>query len=758
MKKLAGAFVIACSSIAWAAPPAPLTTLKAIHSLSHAEAAKSPEAAFEATVTYRRANESNLFVQDGDEAIYVYAKTDFKMSPGDRVLIRGKVHDTFRPIVSADAVTVLGRGAPITPVPATYDQLIRSERDCMLVRVTAKVQSADPVISSGQVTTHMRLLLDGGIVDVYVDKGDRQVLNPMLDAEVEAVGVATARFDGKMQQVGVGLAVSSLDEIKVIKRSERDPWTLPLTEMDHVLDTYHVKNSSGRVRVHGTITYYQAGSAIVLQNGQKSLWIMTTMEEPLQVGYEADVTGFPDAHFGFLTLVGGEVQETGAYRPVAALPVTRSQLTASRNVFDLVSVEGQVVSVVHESAQDQYVLVSEGQIFSAIVRRSQVGSAPPPPLKDIPAGARVRVTGICVLQNSNPFEREVPYDILMRSPDDIAMVARPTWRNVRNLTIAVSLLLVVLIVVGARAWVIERRMRRHSASLAAVEQRRSHILEDINGSRPLTEILEQIAELVSFKLGGAPSWCQVADGARLGNVPPDVAKLRVAHREIPARSGPALGTLFAALRLGSAPTVNEAETLSRGVELATLAIETRRLYSDLLHRSEFDMLTDIGNRFSLEKRLDAQIEKAHAHASIFGLIYIDLDEFKQVNDLYGHRIGDLYLQEAALRMKRQLRSFDTLARLGGDEFAALVPRVRNRAEVEEISLRLEQCFNAPFALEEVSLRGAASVGIALFPEDGKTKDSLLNIADAAMYGKKRGKRQAAGNAGSGEMPTAQNSL
>ena len=157
----------------------------------------------------------------------------------------------------------------------------------------------------------MRLLLDGGIVDVYVDKGDRQVLNPMLDAEVEAVGVATARFDGKMQQVGVGLAVSSLDEIKVIKRSERDPWTLPLTEMDHVLDTYHVKNSSGRVRVHGTITYYQAGSAIVLQNGQKSLWIMTTMEEPLQVGYEADVTGFPDAHFGFLTLVGGEVQETG---------------------------------------------------------------------------------------------------------------------------------------------------------------------------------------------------------------------------------------------------------------------------------------------------------------------------------------------------------------------------------------------------------------------------------------------------------------
>ena len=758
MKKLIGAFVIACASIAWAAPPAPLTTLKAIHSLSHAEAAKSPDVAFEATVTYRRANETTLFVQDGDAAIYVFAKTDFKMNPGDRVLIRGKAHDTFRPIVVADSVTVLGPGSPITPVPATYDQLIRSERDCMLVTVRAKVQSADPVMSAGQLTTNMRLLSDGGLIEVYVKSGDRKFLNPLLDSEVEVVGVATARFDGKMQQIGVGLAVRSLDDIKVIKRPERDPWTLPLTEMDQVLNTYHVKNSSGRVRVHGTITYYQAGSAIVLQNGHKSLWIMTTMEEPLQVGYEADVTGFPDAHFGFLTLVGGEVQEKGAYRPVSPLPVTRRQLTASRNVFDLVSVEGQVVSEVHENAQDQYVLVSDGQIFSAILRRSQLENSQPPPLKDIPTGAQVKVTGICVLQNSNPFGRDVPYDILMRSPEDIAMVARPTWRNVRNLTIAVGLLIVVLIAVGARAWIIERRMRRQSASLAAVEQRRSRILEDINGSRPLAEILEQIAELVSFKFGGAPCWCQVADRARLGTVPSDLTKLRVAHQEILAHSGPPLGAFFAASRLGSAPKENEVETFSMGVELATLAIEARRLYSDLLHQSEFDMLTDIGNRFSLEKLLDAQIEKASTNATIFGLIYIDLDEFKQVNDLYGHRVGDLYLQEVALRMKGQLRSFDTLARLGGDEFAALVTVVRNRAAVEEIALRLEHCFDAPFTIEEISLRGAASVGFSLFPEDGNTKDCLLNTADAAMYEKKRGKRQAPENAASGEMPTTNNSL
>jgi diguanylate cyclase (GGDEF)-like protein len=91
-------------------------------------------------------------------------------------------------------------------------------------------------------------------------------------------------------------------------------------------------------------------------------------------------------------------------------------------------------------------------------------------------------------------------------------------------------------------------------------------------------------------------------------------------------------------------------------------------------------------------------------------------------------------------MKRQLRSHDLLARLGGDEFAALVAVVPNRAGVEEIAVRLERCFDEPFAVEGFILRGSASVGIALYPEDGATKDSLLNAADAAMYVAKHTRR------------------
>jgi diguanylate cyclase (GGDEF)-like protein len=320
-------------------------------------------------------------------------------------------------------------------------------------------------------------------------------------------------------------------------------------------------------------------------------------------------------------------------------------------------------------------------------------------------------------------------------------VAKPSLLNVRNLLLLVGLLLAIVVAGGARAWAIERRIRRQTADLAYIEQRRRRILEDINGSRPLSETVEEITELVSFKLKGAPCWCQIADGARLGNCPSKLAGLRVIQSEIPGHSGPPLGTVFAGLDPLAKPSANETESLEMAVGLTALAIETRRLYFDLVHRSEFDLLTDIHNRFSLDKHLDRQIEKARQTASIFGLIYIDLDKFKQVNDLYGHHVGDLYLQESAMRMKGQLRPGDQLARIGGDEFAALVPVVRSRAEVEEIARRLERCFDDPFHLEGYALLGSASVGVALFPEDAASLDALLKVADEAMYAAKHRKHE-----------------
>ncbi|MGH9561101.1 MAG: diguanylate cyclase domain-containing protein, partial [Terracidiphilus sp.] len=101
-------------------------------------------------------------------------------------------------------------------------------------------------------------------------------------------------------------------------------------------------------------------------------------------------------------------------------------------------------------------------------------------------------------------------------------------------------------------------------------------------------------------------------------------------------------------------------------------------------------------------------------------------------------------QEIAGRMRRQLRPGDYLARLGGDEFAVLVTHVGGRSELEEIAKRLRTCFDHPFAGDGYSIQGAGSIGMALYPEDGTTKEALLTAADAGMYAEKQATRRRSG--------------
>jgi diguanylate cyclase (GGDEF)-like protein len=736
--------VLGCCIAAWAAGPAPLTSIRAIQALTNPEANQHRPVDFEATVTFFRANENTLFVQDGNTAIYVFPPKGAVLVPGDRVRITGTTRADFSPSVVSKTITLLRHGAVPRPVPANYDDLVRGRLDCMLVTVHAVIRSVDVQMRhdtrSFNVPMHpitrVQLLADGGYIEALVDGFDAGSLSELLDAGVEVTGIASFNFDGKMQPTGVALNVTSRANFKPVTLANADPWSIPATPMGSILGGYRVRDLTQRVRVHGSITYYQPGSAVVVQDGTKSVWVSTMTHNTMRIGDIADAIGFPDTHNGHLALNRAEIKDRQIFAPILPKPVTVKELMGSGNLFDLVSVEGQVAASVHLAAQDEYVLENDGQIFTAILHHSESMG----PLKQIPIGSRVRATGICNQEDSNKFIAQLPFEILLRTPDDIAIVTNPSPLSPRNLLMLVGLLLAVLFAVGARGWLVERKMRRQTTAMAYLEQRRGRILEDINSSRPLAAIIEEITELVSCKLKGAPCWCQIAGGAQLGNCPPKINAFRVIQAEIPARSGPPLGSIFSALDPLTKPSSVEHEALSMASALAALAIETRRLYTDLRHRSEFDLLTDTLNRFSLDKRLDDLIAEARESAGLIGLVYVDLDRFKQINDSHGHQIGDLYLQEVCLRMKRQLRNKDSLARIGGDEFAVLVPDVHSRADVEEIALRLEQCFDEPFTAENVTLQSSASVGIAVYPQDATNKNLLFRVADTAMYAAKHAKR------------------
>jgi diguanylate cyclase (GGDEF)-like protein len=736
--------LLGCRLSGQAAGSAPLNSLQAIHELTNAEAAKGPPVAFEATVTYFRSYEKTLFVQDKDAAIYVYATTDLNLVPGDRVLIRGTARDSFHPIVASTDIKLLGHGQPPAPIAATYEEMTKAKLDCMYVKARGIVRSAVLRLSSGRKVTKLEVLADGGYISVTMDSSDASKLNGLLDSSVEVTGVGSGLFDGKMQQVGVLIHAQSFDNLKQLSRARADPWEIPLMPMDQVLGSFKTQELSSRVRMKGTLTYYFPTVEAILQDGNRSIRILTPQIDQLRVGETAEAIGIPVVDQGFLTLKMGQIRNTGTAAAVQPVLLSWDEVASGKHAFDLITIEGTILTQVREHAQDIYTIAVPGKhVFSASIRHPYVyqfgDTTPPPQMPHILPGSKIRVTGVAQLDDGNPYNGAVAFSVLMRSFDDITVVAPPTLLNVRNLVILVGILVLVVVAIGLRGWVVERRMRRQIAAVAYTERRRGKILEDINGTRPLAEILGEITELVSYKLGGSPCWCKLAEGQTLGNSPASTEGMRVQSVEISAHTGQALGTLCALFDARANQRTDELETLSMAGSLSVLAIETRRLYSDLLRRSEFDTLTNVRNRFSLEKQIDREIERAEMTAGTFGLVYIDLDHFKSINDKYGHKTGDIYLQEVSVRMKKQLRGVDTLARIGGDEFVALVPDARCAADVEEIAHRIERCFEEAFCIEGNTIAGSTSTGFALYPGDGTIKDALLHAADAKMYAAKNSK-------------------
>jgi len=193
---------------------------------------------------------------------------------------------------------------------------------------------------------------------------------------------------------------------------------------------------------------------------------------------------------------------------------------------------------------------------------------------------------------------------------------------------------------------------------------------------------------------------------------------------------------LAVLTIALLTSVLDARLESRTAKLArSLAEANEELTQMVLH----DHLTKLPNRTLLEDRLTQSINKASRSNSHFALMFMDLDGFKAINDSLGHHIGDRLLVEVAERLTGSMRAHDTVARLGGDEFVILVDLVKPD-DAMPVAEKLVEVVNQPFMVDKHELRVSASVGIAIYPEDGSTRHDLVINADAAMYHTKRSGR------------------
>jgi diguanylate cyclase (GGDEF)-like protein/PAS domain S-box-containing protein len=177
-------------------------------------------------------------------------------------------------------------------------------------------------------------------------------------------------------------------------------------------------------------------------------------------------------------------------------------------------------------------------------------------------------------------------------------------------------------------------------------------------------------------------------------------------------------------------------------ELARSNAELRRAGDQLRQIAYHDPLTGLPNRSALKELTKDAIRHAQIHKTCIALLFLDLDGFKQVNDTYGHRMGDLLLKAVAQRLLGCLRGSDTVARLGGDEFVVLLPAIAEEQNVVRVAEKILHTLSQAFAIEETLMQVSTSIGIALYPRDSNDMEQLLSHADAAMYqAKQRGKNQ-----------------
>jgi diguanylate cyclase (GGDEF)-like protein len=323
-------------------------------------------------------------------------------------------------------------------------------------------------------------------------------------------------------------------------------------------------------------------------------------------------------------------------------------------------------------------------------------------------------------------------------PASIALTVLPPWYLTPSF-LGSSVAGIFLLSIAGYRWRIRSFVQRHRELESAVAARTIELEAERTLERNQHRVLEMIASDSSLKL----VFEGIADLARSRHenmecsIHPGTPPLKdpapgIVRRYILAGSSEPVGWLDFNFTLCASGESELERTLGIAIRLASIAIENASVQEKLSYQANHDHLTGLANRLSFQGSLRKALAEEKKTGEGFALLYIDLDHFKQINDRYGHRIGDLYLKEVANRFRSCVRKVDTMARLGGDEFAAVVSGA-NSAAAERIVNALHLSLSKKLIIEDFEFQASASMGFSLYPGGGTDAESLLRAADEAMY-------------------------
>ena len=779
------------------APGSTLTTALAIHQLPPAAAQRAYPVRLRAVATFFDPVNHLLFVQDPSDGIFVEVndKEKVPMQAGDDVEVTGVTTTDFAPDVAKARIKVLGHPGLPAPKTGRFGSAVWGREDCHWLELQGVVQHVAP----GRGDTLLTLAWGKSTYKAHV-LATPDSLAHLLDAEVKLRGVCGALFNGKRQMLGIQMFVPGTECIRVLRAPAADPFAMVPTPIADLLQFSRVRDMGHRVRLLGTVTYSNISGPTWVRDATGGVMIHDHEAAGLAAGDLVDVVGFPEtAAFGPV-LRGARVKRLQSGAPPAPVRVTAGDAMKGDLDGQLVQIEGKLIDRLQQPEEQVLTVASGEMVFTAHLPNRGVAQSVEPGTRlrltgicsveteqshdlILPRTFRLllRSAADVVIVGRPPWlraDRVVP--ILAGAA--LLMIAALAWvallrKRVRAQTFALLAQTVQLQAAHQRT----RAALQKACEAESLDLTSKRILELIARDEPVDLIVDHLAEAVALHCEGAV--CAILLG------PPHSPRVCV----VPAIPGgwldvlnridmssvsfspefrdpkqfsddPAWADFIDAQKTArfrtfcSAPIVVDAATAgviaalfrneNNGVDtpcaqlglwcnIAALALERRRLHDQLSHRAQHDGLTGLPNRALLYERLEAEIERASRGGGRLGVLYIDLDGFKQINDTHGHDAGDAVLQEAARRMTQVVRRGDTVARIGGDEFVVLLPLLSRREDAGQIADKMLAALREPIYADRQRLAVGACAGIAIWPLDGDRPDSLLRFADAQMYGAKK---------------------
>jgi diguanylate cyclase (GGDEF)-like protein len=282
-------------------------------------------------------------------------------------------------------------------------------------------------------------------------------------------------------------------------------------------------------------------------------------------------------------------------------------------------------------------------------------------------------------------------------------------------------------------------LEHDNPNLARTYGRESHELDNMSAAR------QGVSESDRNALGVSPRgfWISLRDSASEYLSPLRGRGMDTAYVQPIIWRETVCGALTLGFRLKPAMDDESQKQIRDFADRVAVAISSAWRDEQLYQQAHFDSLTGLPNRLLLRDRLTQEIARCQREVIAFALLFIDLDNFKAVNDGLGHTFGDMVLKEAARRISICLRESDTVSRLGGDEFNVILTQVQHPQDAGRMGEKIIESLSESFSIDGQTTFLSASIGIALYPDDGKSAEDLIKNADTAMYrAKANGRAQA----------------